>query len=82
MIYLAIGSSLCGILCIEDPIRKDAGKAIELLKDEGIENVLMITGDGERLPQTFAKTRHIKVLCKGTAGGQAANFKQHKVRKS
>lgn len=55
MIYLAIGGSLCGILCIEDPIRKDAGKAIELLKDEGIENVLMITGDGESTAANVCK---------------------------
>lgn len=55
MIYLAIGSSLCGILCIEDPIRKDAGKTIELLKSEGIENVLMITGDGESTAANVCK---------------------------
>ena len=47
MIYLAIGDKLCGILCIEDPIRENAAFVIAKLKDKGISDVLMITGDGE-----------------------------------
>lgn len=47
MVYLAIGGKLCGILCIEDPIRDDAVKAIKALKEKGFSNILMVTGDGE-----------------------------------
>ena len=47
MVYLAIGGRLCGILCIEDPIRKNAKEVIQKLKDEGFSDILMITGDGE-----------------------------------
>ena len=47
MVYLAIGGKLCGILCIEDPIREDAEKVIAKLKAEGMSNIVMITGDGE-----------------------------------
>ena len=47
MVYLAIGGKLCGILCIEDPIREDAGFAIRRLKDKGFSDIVMITGDGE-----------------------------------
>ena len=47
MVYLAIGDSLCGILCIEDPIREDAPYVIEQLKSKGFSDILMITGDGE-----------------------------------
>ena len=47
MIYLAIGDKLCGILCIEDPIRENAASVIAKLKDKGVSDVLMITGDGE-----------------------------------
>lgn len=47
MVYLAVGGKLCGILCIEDPIRPGAEKVIEELKSFGISNMLMITGDGE-----------------------------------
>ena len=47
MVYLAIGGKLCGILCIEDPLRKDADKVIAKLKDMGLNRVIMLTGDGE-----------------------------------
>lgn len=47
MVYLALGGKLCGILCIEDPIREDAKATIKSLKERGFSNVLMITGDGE-----------------------------------
>lgn len=47
MVYLAIGGKLCGILCIEDPIRDNAAEVIERLKEKGFSEVLMITGDGE-----------------------------------
>ena len=47
MVYLAIGGKLCGILCIADPIREDAGFAIRRLKEKGFSDIVMITGDGE-----------------------------------
>lgn len=47
MVYLAIGEKLCGILCIEDPIRSEAEEVIRKLKEKGITNIMMITGDGE-----------------------------------
>ena len=47
MIYLAIGGSLCGILCIEDPIRENAAAVIKKLNEKGFSNIIMITGDGE-----------------------------------
>ena len=46
MVYLAIGGKLCGILCIEDPIRENAGEVIEKIKNEGFSDIIMITGDG------------------------------------
>lgn len=47
MVYLAIGGALCGVLCIEDPVRENAGAVIAKLKQKGIRNIMMITGDGE-----------------------------------
>lgn len=35
MVYLAIGGKLCGVLCIEDPVRKNAKDVITNLKDKG-----------------------------------------------
>ena len=51
MIYLAIGEQLCGILCIEDPIRENAAEVIAQLKERGFDNIMMITGDGESTAQ-------------------------------
>ena len=36
-----------GIICINDPVRKEARDVIEELKKLGIENVIMLTGDSE-----------------------------------
>lgn len=47
MVYLAIGEKLCGILCIEDPIRENAAQVIKQLKEKGFSDIMMITGDGE-----------------------------------
>ncbi len=55
MIYLAIGERLCGILCIEDPIRDNADKVIGKLKEEGFSDIIMITGDGETTAANVCK---------------------------
>ena len=55
IIYLAIAGKLAGFLCIEDPIREEAKYVIEALKEEGIKNVVMLTGDGESTASIVAK---------------------------
>ncbi len=47
VVYLAIDNKLEGIICISDPVRKEAKAVIEELKKLGIENVIMLTGDSE-----------------------------------
>mgnify|MGYP001229642250 CR=1 FL=1 len=47
VIYLAVGGKIAGFICISDPIREEAKEIIKILKDTGINNVIMITGDGE-----------------------------------
>ena len=56
MIYLALGGALCGILCIEDPIRENAKEVIAALKQRGFTNVIVITGDGESTAKNVCKT--------------------------
>lgn len=55
MVYLAIGGSLCGILCIEDPVRPDAADTIDKLRNKGFSDILMITGDGESTAMSVCK---------------------------
>lgn len=53
-LYLAIDGKLCGVICIEDPLRKEAGEVIGILKDLGISKVVMMTGDSERTAAAIA----------------------------
>ena len=47
IIYLAVGGKAAGFICIKDPVRKESKEVIEELKNLGIKNVIMLTGDGE-----------------------------------
>ncbi len=46
-VYLAVDGELIGIICVNDPPRADAKATIDLLRQEGIKDIFMITGDGE-----------------------------------
>lgn len=46
-IYLAVDHQLVGVICVNDPPREDAKVTIEKLRNEGISNIIMITGDSE-----------------------------------
>ena len=48
IIYLAVGGKAAGFICIKDPVREEAKEVIGELKGLGIENVIMLTGDGEQ----------------------------------
>lgn len=54
VLYLAIGGKLSGALCISDPPRKEAKQAIDMLKKQGIKNVVMLTGDSYRAAKATA----------------------------
>ena len=67
VIYLAVGGSLAGVLCIIDPPRPEAARAVALMKKCGIENVVMLTGDSssaaEKIAQQLGITEvHAQVL--------------------
>ena len=55
VVYLAIDGKLEGIICIDDPVREEAKYVIEELKELGIENVIMLTGDSESGAKSSAK---------------------------
>ena len=55
VVYLAIDGKLEGLICIDDPIRKEAKYVIEELKSLGIENIIMLTGDSESGAKAGAK---------------------------
>lgn len=48
ILYLAIGDILMGIILIDDPVIENAYKIVEGLRKSGVNQVVMITGDGEK----------------------------------
>lgn len=47
-LYLAIEDQLAAVICIEDPLRREAADVVRALKTAGIQKVVMMTGDSER----------------------------------
>lgn len=62
VIYLAVGESLIGALCISDPPRNEAKEAIDLMKKSCIENIVMLTGDSQKAAEVMAKQLGISVF--------------------
>ncbi len=53
-IYLAIDGVLAAVLCIFDPVRKEAAEVIGRLRALGIRTICMMTGDSERTAASVA----------------------------
>lgn len=54
-LYLAMEQELAAVIRIEDPLRDEAVEVIRMLKEEGIANIVMMTGDSERTAASIAK---------------------------
>lgn len=54
-LYLTMEQELAAVIRIEDPLRDEAVEVIRLLKEEGIANIVMMTGDSERTAASIAK---------------------------
>lgn len=53
-LYLAVSGKLAAVICIEDPLRKEAKDIVPALKKAGIRKVVMMTGDSERTARAIA----------------------------
>lgn len=54
LLYLAEGGKIAGFVSIEDPPRPEAKAVIAQLRSQGVDRVLMITGDDERTAKAIA----------------------------
>lgn len=54
-LYLAIENELAAVICIEDPLRKEAAEVVHALHLAGIKKNVMMTGDSERIAGAIAK---------------------------
>lgn len=55
LLYLAIEHELAAVVCIEDPLRKEAADVVCALKATGLEKVVMMTGDSEKTAASVAR---------------------------
>ena len=55
LLYLAIEHELAAVVCIEDPLRKEAADVVRALKATGLEKVVMMTGASEKTAASVAR---------------------------
>ena len=54
-LYLGIEGELAAVICIEDPLRKEAAQVVEQLREAGLSKIVMMTGDSDRTAKAIAK---------------------------
>lgn len=59
VIYLGIDGHLEGIICIDDPPRDEAKDVLARLREFGIKEIIMLTGDSENAAKTTAELLNI-----------------------
>ena len=53
-LYLCIDGELAAVICIHDPLRREAKDAVKVLHESGFTNVVMMTGDNRRTAESVA----------------------------
>ena len=53
-LYLCIDGELAAVICIHDPLRREAREAVKALHESGFTNVVMMTGDNRRTAESVA----------------------------
>ena len=54
-LYMAINRTLVAVICIEDPIKDNVKQTLEDLRSNGIDKIVMMTGDSERTAKAVAE---------------------------
>ena len=53
-LYLCMDGELAAVICIHDPLRREAREAVKALHESGFTNVVMMTGDNRRTAEAVA----------------------------
>lgn len=59
VVFVAVDNSVSGIISIEDEIKKETVSAISALKDLGIKDIIMLTGDNKNTAKEVSKRINI-----------------------
>lgn len=54
-LYMAINRTLVAVICIEDPIKNNVKQTLDDLRTNGIDKIVMMTGDSERTAKAVAE---------------------------
>lgn len=54
-LYMAINHTLVAVICIEDPIKDNVKQTLDDLRANGIDKIVMMTGDSERTAKAVAE---------------------------
>lgn len=54
-LYMAINRTLVAVICIEDPIKDNVKQTLDDLRKNGIDKIVMMTGDSERTAKAVAE---------------------------
>lgn len=54
-LYMAINRTLIAVICIEDPIKDNVKQTLDDLRANGIDKIVMMTGDSERTAKAVAE---------------------------
>ena len=78
-LYLCIDGELAAVICIHDPLRREAKDAVKALHESGFTNVVMMTGDNRRTAESVAAEVGVDaVYAKVLLGDKAAFIRQDK----
>ena len=55
ILYVTIGNELAGIIIIEDLLRSESQRFLQMLKETGVKRVVMLTGDNNAAAKNIAK---------------------------
>ena len=54
-LYMAVNRTLVAVICIEDPIKDNVKQTLDNLRTNGIDKIVMMTGDSERTAKAVAE---------------------------
>lgn len=55
VVFVGAGEKLLGVLGLIDRLRPDAAETVSRLKDQGVERIVMLTGDNRRVGEAIAR---------------------------
>lgn len=73
-LYMAVDKKIVAVICIEDPIKSNAKQALDNLRANGIDKIVMMTGDSERTAKAVAAKLGIDEYYSEVMPDDKANF--------